>query len=121
MILGNLGADPELNYTKGGMAVCELRVATSRKYKDEEETEWHRVVCWGKTAEAAEGHLSKGSKVHVQGRLKTDQWEDRDGNKRYTTKIQCERLTFVGRKSQGGAQQPAGGHDQGYQEDDVPF
>ena len=109
-ILGNLGQDPELRYTANGSAVAELRVATSRRWKDkdgnrQEDTQWHRVVVWGSQAEHCAEYLSKGRQVHVEGRLQTRQWEDRDGNKRYTTEIVAQNVTFVGGRGDGGGQQ----------------
>jgi len=137
IILGNLGADPEMRYTGSGTAVANLRVATSRRYttKDEsakEDTEWHRVVVWGKQAESCKKYLAKGRKVYVEGRLQTRQWEDRDGNERYTTEIVAEQVQFIGG---GGQSKGSGGYDGGSQrppqndldspadfgDDDIPF
>lgn len=92
ILVGNLGADPELRYTQSGTAVATLSVATSRKWKDkennpQEETEWHRVVAWAQTAENCSNYLSKGSKVYVEGRLQTRKWQDQSGNDKYTTEI----------------------------------
>lgn len=99
MIVGYLGQDPELKYTESGSAVTNLRVATTRRYKDRdgnqvEQTEWHNVVAWGRTAEVANEYLAKGSMVIVEGRLQTRQWEDRDGNDRYTTEINASNIQF---------------------------
>ncbi len=92
ILIGNLGADPELRYTQGGTAVATLRVATSRKWKDkegnpQEETEWHRVIVWAQSAEFCSNYLSKGSKVYIEGRLQTRKWQDQSGNDKYTTEI----------------------------------
>jgi single-strand DNA-binding protein len=92
IILGNLGGDPEVRHTQGGQAVCNFTVATSEKWTDkagdkQETTEWHRVVVWGKTGEACGKYLSKGSKVYVEGKLSTRSWDDKDGNKRYSTEV----------------------------------
>ena len=111
ILIGNLGADPELRYTSGGSAVADLRLATSRKWtaKDgtsKEETEWHRVVVWGKQAETCKEYLSKGRQIYVEGRLQTRQWEDRDGNKRYTTEVVAETVKFLG--GGGGSRGAAG-------------
>jgi single-strand DNA-binding protein len=101
ILVGNLGADPELRYTGDGNAVADLRVATNRTYKDKagksvSEPQWHRVVVWGKQAENCKEYLSKGRQVYVEGRLKTRQWEDRDGNKRYTTEVIAQQVQFLG-------------------------
>ena len=100
-LLGNLGQNPEVQYTRNGTPVVNLSVATNRKYKDgegklKEEVEWHRVVVYGKAAEACKEYLSKGRAVHVEGRIRTRKWEDRDGNARYTTEIVSDRIQFVG-------------------------
>ena len=115
ILIGNLGADPELRYTSGGSAVADLRLATSRKYttKDgnsKEDTQWHRIVVWGKQAEHCKEYLSKGRQVYVEGRLQTRQWEDRDGNKRYTTEVVAERVQFLGGGG-GGRGGGEGGYD----------
>jgi single-strand DNA-binding protein len=140
ILIGNLGADPELRYTSGGSAVADLRLATSRKYttKDgnsKEDTQWHRIVVWGKQAEHCKEYLSKGRQVYVEGRLQTRQWEDRDGNKRSTTEVVAERVQFLGGGGRGGG--GGGGNEGGYDgppppadneapsntmdDDDIPF
>lgn len=107
-IIGNLGRDPEMRYTPGGQAVTQFNVATSRSWKAQgseewtEETEWHRIVVWGREAEQAAERLRKGSKVYVSGRLQTRQWEGKDGQKRYTTELVAERVVFL-EKREGGA------------------
>lgn len=137
ILIGNLGADPELRYTSGGSAVADLRLATSRKYttKDgnsKEDTQWHRIVVWGKQAEHCKEYLSKGRQVYVEGRLQTRQWEDRDGNKRYTTEVVAERVQFLGGGGRGGGSSD-GGYDgppppsdqeapaSNMDDDDIPF
>ena len=92
ILVGNLGADPELRYTQSGTAVATLSVATNRRWKDrdgnpQDETEWHRVIVWAQTAEFCGNYLSKGMKVYVEGRLQTRKWQDQSGNDRYTTEI----------------------------------
>jgi len=99
--VGNLGADPELRYTTSGKPVGDLRIATSRRFTNgagekQEDTQWHRVVVWGKQAESCQKYLSKGRQVYVEGRLQTRQWTDKDGNKRYTTEVVAERVQFLG-------------------------
>lgn len=109
IILGHLGADPELNYTSGGSAVCKFSVATNRVWDGqsgrEERTDWHRVVSWGKLAERCKEWLVKGQQVYVEGRIETRSWEDRDGNKRWTTEIVAREVVFLG-KPAGGSKPP---------------
>lgn len=106
IIIGNLGRDPEAREANG-QTVCSLSVATTRKWKDkqgeaQEETEWHRVVFWGRQAEIAEEHLRKGSAVYIEGRLKTRKWQDKDGQDRYTTEIVGEIMQFMGGREDKG-------------------
>ena len=100
MIIGNLGRDPEMRYTPSGQAVTQFTVAVNRNYKGssgewQEETEWFRVVAWGPLAERTAEYLRKGRKVYVEGRLQTRQWEDRDGQKRYTTELVANTVTTL--------------------------
>lgn len=107
-IIGRLGKDPELRYTTSGTAVATLSVATSYRYQPsgtnewQESTEWHRVVLWAKTAEIAGEYLSKGGHVYIEGRLQTRSWDDRDGNKRYTTEIVGQELILLGGRGDSG-------------------
>ena len=101
ILIGNLGRDVELRYTSKGTAVATLNMATTDVWNDktgqhQEKTEWHRVVLWGKTAESLSEYLVKGRQIYVEGRLQTRQWDDRDGNKRYTTEIRSDRLVLLG-------------------------
>jgi single-strand DNA-binding protein len=98
IIIGNLGADPEVRYTSSGKAVAELRVATSFKSGDSETTEWHRVIAWDVLGENAGKYLSKGKSVYVEGRIQTRSYDDKDGNKRYVTEIVAERMQFLSPK-----------------------
>lgn len=115
MIIGNLGQDPEVRYTQANTAVATLNIATSERYKDsngeyQENTEWHRVVAWGRTAEICQQYLTKGSKVYIEGPIQTRQWEDKDGQKRYTTEIKALRMVMLdskGGNAQGGGQSQA--------------
>ena len=113
MIIGNLGRDPEMRYTPNGQAVTQFTVAVNRNYKDQngewqEETEWFRVVVWGQQAERAAEYLRKGNKVYVEGRLQTRQWEDREGQKRYTTELVANQVTNLERRPrEEGAEGPA--------------
>ena len=103
MIIGNLGRDPEMRYTPSGQAVTQFTVATNRNYRDQQgewqkETEWFRVVVWGQQGERAAEYLRKGSKVYVEGRLQTRQWEGQDGQKRYTTELVANTVTSLERR-----------------------
>jgi len=131
ILLGNLGRDPEVRFTQGGTAVANLNLATNEVWNDksgqrQERTEWHRVVVWGKQAEIARDYLTKGRQIFVEGSLQTRQWEDKDGQKRYTTEIKCQRFIMVcGRGGEGG-REPMGGEpemppDSSYSDDDIPF
>ena len=110
ILVGNLGADPEIRYTSSGTAVANLRLATTETYMDKngertERTEWHRVVLWGKTAETASQYLTKGKQVFVEGRIQTREWQDKDGNKRFSTEIHASNMVMLGRGEGAG---PAG-------------
>lgn len=129
ILVGNLGADPEMRYTAGGTAVCRLSVATSRRYTDkqgnrQEETAWHRVDVWGKMAETCAQYLSKGRQVYIEGRLKYGSYE-KDGVKHYTTDIVAENMQMLGSPGGRGQSQepepPFGPPSGGTPEDDIPF
>ena len=109
ILVGNLGRDAELRYTPGGSPVATLNLATTEVWNDksgqrQEKTEWHRVVLWGKTAESLSEYLTKGKQLYIEGRLQTRQWDDKDGNKRYTTEIRGDRIVLLG--GGGGASRP---------------
>ena len=115
ILIGNLGKDPEVRYTSGGQAVATLRIATSRSWTDKqsgqrkEETEWHDVEVWGKQAEQCGEYLAKGRQVYVEGRLKTDKWQDKQsGQDRYRVKVVADSVRFLGGGAGGGAQRSAG-------------
>ena len=117
ILVGNLGRDAELRYTPGGAAVATLNLATTEVWNDrnnqkQEKTEWHRVVLWGKQAESLQEYLTKGKQIYVEGRLQTRQWDDKDGNKRYTTEIKCDRVTLLG--GGGGGRGGGGGGSDSY-------
>ncbi|MDX1671540.1 MAG: single-stranded DNA-binding protein [Balneolaceae bacterium] len=100
MIIGRLGQDPEVRYTQSNTAVATLSIATNERFKDrsgewKETTEWHRVVAWGRLAEICSEYLSKGSQVYVEGPIQTRQWEDKEGQTRYTTEIKALTLTML--------------------------
>ncbi len=130
IILGNLGADPELRYTQSGSAVCTLRLATNERWKDkggqpQERTEWHSVVVFGRQAENSAQYLQKGSAAYIEGRLQTRSWEDKDGHTRYTTEIVAQTVQFM---SPSSSQEPSpskssgsGKYDQSFDDDDIPF
>lgn len=138
ILIGNLGADPEVRHTQGGNAVANLSLATSESWRDKttgetrENTEWHRVVMFGRLGEIAGEYLKKGSKVYIEGRLQTRKWQDKDGNDRYTTEIVGNEMQML--DSRGGAggfddapmqSSPAMDappqHSGGGLEDDIPF
>jgi single-strand DNA-binding protein len=110
ILVGNLGRDAELRYTPGGSPVATLNLATTEVWNDkagqrQEKTEWHRVVLWGKTAESLSEYLVKGKQLYVEGRLQTRQWDDKDGNKRYTTEIRGDRIVLLGGAGAGAGRQ----------------
>jgi single-strand DNA-binding protein len=148
ILVGNLGADPELKYTPSNRPLCNLSIATNEVFKDkagarQERTEWHRVTVWGEQAESCSKYLAKGRSVYIEGRLQTRSWDDKtDGKKRYSTDIVAERVVFLGGGggAEGGArkgggrpwgdepsQAPAGsaaepeGHGPPPGDDDIPF
>ncbi|MCK4417744.1 MAG: single-stranded DNA-binding protein [Candidatus Latescibacteria bacterium] len=104
ILIGHLGADPELKYTPGGRAVANFNMATTDAWTDKssgekkEKTEWHRIVVWDKQAEICGEYLKKGSHVYIEGRLQTRSWEDKNGMKRYTTEIVAQRMQMLGAK-----------------------
>jgi single-strand DNA-binding protein len=107
ILVGNLGRDPELRYTQGGQAVVNFSIATSENWTDksgerQERTEWHRIVAWGKTGELCAQYLSKGRTVYIEGRIQTREWEDKEGQKRTTTEINAQTVTFIGGGGGGG-------------------
>jgi single-strand DNA-binding protein len=131
ILIGNLGNDPELRYTPGGQAVTGFRIATTDRWRDkdgqnQQRTEWHNIVAWGRQAEIANEYLKKGSPVYIEGRLQTRSWEDKDGNKRYITEIVTQRMQLLGRRGaeeettppppEAETPESAGG-----EEDDLPF
>jgi len=101
ILIGRLGGDPEVRYTTNGGAVANFNLATNESWTDksgqkQERTEWHRVVIWGKMAELCGQYLSKGRQAYVEGRLQTREWNDKEGNKRYTTEIIAQNIQFLG-------------------------
>lgn len=119
MIIGNLGADPEMRYTVGGDAVTNFNVATNEKWTDkagqrQERTEWFSVVVWGKLAENCAQYLSRGRSVFVEGRQQTRSWEGEDGQKRYRTELVATNVTFLGERVEDR-------YDPGDEPDNLPF
>ena len=101
ILVGHLGADPDMRYTPSGQGVCEMRIATSRELERQERsnaerTEWHRIVVWGKRAEVCSKYLAKGRQVYVEGRIQTRTYDDKDGNKRYITEVVAQDVQFLG-------------------------
>jgi single-strand DNA-binding protein len=147
ILVGNLGRDAELRYTPGGAAVATINMATTDVYKDregqkKEDTQWHRVILWGRTAESLHEYLTKGKQIYVEGRLQTRKWTDKDGVEKYTTEIRGDRVVLLGggggggQRSGGGPRAEsgagAGGSSGGYEphdsgapgdlsDDDIPF
>ena len=134
ILVGNLGRDAEVRYTPSGAAVATLNLATTEVYKDKEgqrkeDTQWHRVILWGKTAETLQDYLTKGKQIFVEGRLQTRQWE-KDNQKHYTTEIKADRIVLLGGGGRGGERSERGDSG-GYQDpmkepapvtdDDIPF
>ena len=129
-LIGRLGGDPEIRYTQSGTAVANFTMATNERWKDQqgqpqESTEWHRIVAFGRLGEICGEYLAKGSLVYIEGRIQTRQWEDKDGNKRFTTEIVAREMKMLDSKGSS-----SGGGGGSYQEppmpeprpgDDVPF
>lgn len=135
ILLGRLGQDPEMRMTQNGVPVATVSLATSEKYKGrdgqaKETTEWHRCVLWDKKAELAGKYLRKGNLVYFEGKLKTRQWEDQQGQKKYTTEIVVDTISFCekAQNSEGGQgqsnrgyQPPQQNSQPQYGDEDVPF
>ncbi len=107
ILIGNLGRDPELRFTRDGQGVANFTLATNERWRDkdgqnQERTEWHRIVVWGKTAENCAQYLQKGRSCYIEGRIQTREWEDKEGNKRQTTEIVAQNVTFLGGRGEGG-------------------
>ena len=121
MIIGRLGADPDLRYVAGGQPVTTLNVATDESYLDRDgnkvkKTEWHRITVWGKSAENCKNFLSKGSLVYVEGSLQTRKWQDQQGQDRYSTDIRAQKVQFLDRKGEGRGREDGGsGMDSDYE------
>jgi single-strand DNA-binding protein len=146
ILIGNLGADPETRFLPSGEAVCNIRIATTEKWKDrasgelKEATEWHRIALFGRQAEVAGEYLKKGSPVYIEGRIQTRKWQDKEGKDQYSTEIRADRMQLLGgrgggggdvdfagtapQRSGGAAPRPAGGPKKPATDDfddDIPF
>lgn len=142
ILVGRLGQNPEIRYTPSGAAVTNFSVATNESWTDksgqkQERTEWHRVVVWGKLAELCSQYLTKGRQAYVEGRLQTRQWQDKDGQTKYTTEIQAQTVQFLGATAGAGERREAspemgmggmapemagrGPDAPSFTEDDIPF
>jgi single-strand DNA-binding protein len=144
ILVGNLGRDAELRFTPGGAPVAKFSIATTEVWNDkagqrQERTEWHNVDLWGKPAESLKEYLVKGKQVYVEGRIQTDEYTDKDGVKRKSTKVRCDKVVLLGSaggrgggisRGGGGGEDSMGGHapgpghdapDQPLTDDDIPF
>lgn len=136
ILLGNLGRDPEVRYTPAGQAVTSFSIATTevRKNKDGEKTEyteWHKIVAWGRLGEICGEYLSKGKSVYIEGQIRTREWEDKEGNKRWTTEIVANNMQMLGSPGGGGgardssksskSEEPTDMGGEPFGSDDVPF
>jgi single-strand DNA-binding protein len=139
MLIGNLGRDPEVRSIPSGQQVATFTLATNRRWTDkagqrQEQTEWHQIVCWGKSAEIAAQYLTKGKQIFVEGRIQTRSWDDKQtGEKKYRTEVICENFQMLGQRG-GGPDMEAHGaapggptYDEGLggpgapEDDDIPF
>jgi single-strand DNA-binding protein len=114
ILLGRLGQNPEVRHTPSGASVANFSLATNETWMDkngqkQERTEWHRIVVWGKLADLCGQYLTKGRQAYVEGRLQTRQWQDKDGQTKYTTEVQAQTVQFLGGGVGAGAGQGAGG------------
>ena len=140
MLIGRLGKDPEVRYTPDGAPVANFSLATSEFWIDkggtrQEKTEWHNIVAWSKLADLSKRYLAKGRQVYIEGRLRTREWDDKDGNKRRTTEIVASQMVLLGSRPEGGEVavpmqrsasetepgMPAGPGDVEITDDDIPF
>lgn len=130
ILIGNLGNDPDIRYTKSGSSVANISLATTETWRDKdsgeqtERTEWHRIVFFGRLAEIVGQYLKKGSQIYVEGKLQTRKWQDKDGNDRYTTEIVANEMQMLGGRNDTDSKpskpsDPAPDND--FQDDDIPF
>jgi single-strand DNA-binding protein len=135
ILIGRLGKDPEVKYTQGGTAIARFSLATDEFWKDQngdrqQRTEWHNIVAWDKLADICGQYLTKGKQVYIEGKLQTRSWEDKEGNKRYTTEIRADNMVMLGSRSEAGtgggekaaSTTPAGAAGGGeITDEDIPF
>ena len=134
ILIGNLGADPEIRYTSNGTAVAKFRIATTERWTNangekEERTEWHRIVAFGRLGEICGEYLAKGKQVYVEGRLQTRNWEDKDGGQRTTTEIVAVGMQMLGTAGASNPQGPQGSRKESFPSkkepeagnEDIPF
>ncbi len=137
ILVGNLGRDPELRYTPQGTPVCSFTVATNEKRKDragemQDMTTWFRVTLWGRQAETASQYLTKGRPVYIEGRIRMEEWTDRDGKQRYTLEVHATDMQFIGggrgdeaaglpARAAGADRSPSAAPEPDLSDDDIPF
>ncbi len=135
ILIGNLGKDPEIRNLESGVKLARFSMATTETYRDKEgnrvdQTEWHNIVLWRGLAEVAEKYLKKGNSIYLEGRIRTRQWDDENGNKRYTTEIQGDNMVMLGGRRDQGNGRPIETQnteaaktdpDETSKEDDLPF
>lgn len=135
ILIGNLGADPEIRHTQNGTQVATFNLATTERFKGQdgtmqESTEWHKIVAWKRLAEICGEYLHRGSRVYTEGKIQTRKWKDQNGNDRYTTEIIAREIKMLSpRGTEGGGQTHGGGYDNSFPEpppgfdtgEDVPF
>lgn len=132
LLIGNVGRDPEVRHLEGGSAVANFTLATSERFKDkngatQDITEWHNIVCWRNLAELSEKYIRKGSQIFVEGKIRTRNWTDQTGNKRYTTEILADNIRLLDKKGSQTAASPVEAQSVGFAleseptDNDLPF
>lgn len=132
LLIGNVGRDPEVRHLEGGSAVANFTLATSERFKDkngatQDITEWHNIVCWRNLAELSEKYIRKGSQIFVEGKIRTRNWTDQTGNKRYTTEILADNIRLLDKKGSQTAASPVEAQSAGFAmeseptDNDLPF
>jgi single-strand DNA-binding protein len=124
ILIGRLGKDPELRYTQSGSGVATFSLATDRQWKGQDgqkqrETTWHNIVVWGKRAEVVKEYLTKGQQIYIEGRIVNRSYDDKEGNKKYTSEVVLEDFAFLGSRSET-AGSPGAGSESSYQPDSAP-
>lgn len=127
ILIGRLGKDPEMRYTQDGTAIANFSIATSEEWKDkktgekQERTEWHRIVAFGRLGEVCGAYLTKGKLVYIEGRIQTRDWQDKDGNKRYTTEIVAGQMQMLEGRSDTKSEQGGSDYEDNERDSDIPF